>query len=90
MEIIFAEWNAGSGQESVLFKQSRCRSLSVGDFVKIGNNIYECDSIGWNKVTQQDVDNREQAIADYMKIYPQLSPFAANSYIRRMSLQIKN
>lgn len=56
LENIFAEWNNGSGQEGHLFLQSACRSLSVGDYVKVGDQWYRCASFGWDEVSKESVD----------------------------------
>ncbi len=55
LEDVFAGWNAGSHEESPAFRQSSCRSLSVGDFVRVGHQWYVCASFGWNKVTDEQV-----------------------------------
>ncbi len=56
LEDIFAQWNGGSGEECYLFQNSRCRSLSVGDYVKVGDDWYRCASFGWDKVSKESVD----------------------------------
>lgn len=55
LEQIFAEFNAGSGQECSEFLDAHIRSLSVNDFVKIEENWYQCKSIGWYPVTREFV-----------------------------------
>lgn len=56
LEEIFAQWNAGSGRECYLFQNNRCRSLSVGDYVKVGDQWYRCASFGWDQITKESVD----------------------------------
>lgn len=56
LEEIFAQWNAGSGRESSLFLRSSCRSLSVGDYVKVNDQWYRCASFGWDEVSEDNVE----------------------------------
>ena len=49
---VFAGWNAGSGQEWPGFLSEKVRSLSVGDFVKIENDWFQCNSFGWKLVDE--------------------------------------
>ena len=52
LEEVFAGWNAGSGQEWPGFVSAHVRSLSVGDFVKIENEWFQCNSFGWKLVDE--------------------------------------
>lgn len=56
LEEIFGQWNGGSGMECDIFNKSHCRSLSVGDYVKVDDQWYRCAGMGWKKVSQDDVD----------------------------------
>ena len=49
-EVIFCEWNNGSGQESQAFRRAQIRSLSVGDVVAIDEleTTLECGRVGWD------------------------------------------
>lgn len=50
LEDVFAMFNHGSGRECLQFVQARIRSLSVGDFVQIDGNWWQCKSISWEMV----------------------------------------
>ena len=50
LEAVFAMFNHGSGQECLPFIESKVRSLSVGDFVQIDGDWWQCKSIGWEMV----------------------------------------
>lgn len=50
LEDVFAMFNHGSGRECPGFVRSGIRSLSVGDFVQIDGNWWQCKSIGWEMV----------------------------------------
>ena len=67
LERVFAEWNAGSGQESEAFKNSHVRSLSVNDVVIIhgsdSNTIYQCASVGWNQISETEFLELEKAVS---------------------------
>lgn len=52
LEEVFAGWNAGSGREWPGFLSEKVRSLSVGDFVKIENDWFQCNSFGWKLVDE--------------------------------------
>ena len=52
LEEVFAGWNAGSGQGWPGFVSAHVRSLSVGDFVKIENDWFQCNSFGWKLVDE--------------------------------------
>jgi hypothetical protein len=47
---IFSMFNAGSGNECKDFIDQKMRSLSVGDFVQIGGQWWECKPVGWEMV----------------------------------------
>lgn len=60
LERLFAEWNAGSGQESDEFLATDCRSMNSGDVVRTCDQYghikhFLCDSIGWRKLTANEV-----------------------------------
>ena len=69
LEQVFAEWNAGSGQECELFKRERVRSFSVNDVVIIhtgeGNVYYQCASVGWNRISESEFNELERAVATH-------------------------
>lgn len=57
LEALFAGWNAGSGAECPDFTFANCRSLSVGDFVQIGDTWYRCEGCGWKHCSAEFVTN---------------------------------
>ena len=65
LEVIFAMWNGRSGGESQDFVRARVRSLSVGDFVKVDDQIFQCLSFGWNEVSQERVDDFTKKVEDH-------------------------
>jgi hypothetical protein len=64
LERVFAEWNHGSGMECELFIHSKKRSLSVNDIVCVNGKYFQCQSVGWNKVTDEYVYQLEQDVAN--------------------------
>jgi len=56
LEKVYDAFNHGSGQEDELFLQLHCRSLSVGDFVMVEDQWYQCASCGWDKVSEPYVE----------------------------------
>jgi hypothetical protein len=65
LENTFAAFNHGSGQECPEFLESKMRSLSVNDLVRIGTTWYQCESVGWKEVTEQYVDDLEEAVVNH-------------------------
>jgi hypothetical protein len=64
---LFDEWNHGSGSESKEFIDSGARSLSVGDFVGVDGNYWQCKSCGWEIVKLAYVNNILNQIQENMK-----------------------
>jgi hypothetical protein len=62
LEHIFACFNAGSGQECKTFKEARVRSMSVGDFVCINGQWYQCLNTGWEETTDEVVFGEDHNI----------------------------
>lgn len=65
LELTFAQWNNGSGQECERFIKSMVRSLSVNDVVCINGSYFQCASFGWNSVTPEYVTELENAVANH-------------------------
>lgn len=65
LERVFDEWNAGSGSECAMFKRMRLRSLSVNDVVIINGTYYQCASIGWNQISEQEFLEIETSVAKH-------------------------
>jgi hypothetical protein len=58
LEYVFEETNVG--EESKLaqdYRGKRLRSLSVGDVVTVGETAWSVDSIGWGKVTTEELNS---------------------------------
>lgn len=67
LEMVFGEWNHGSGMESELFMASKKRSLSVNDVVCVNGRYYQCAVIGWNEVSMEFVDELEVMVSRHPK-----------------------
>ena len=65
LERVFAAFNNGSGQECALFICGRVRSLSVNDFVAIGDCWYKCESMGWSPTSEAEVNRIEGMVFDH-------------------------
>lgn len=65
LEMVFAQFNHGSGMESDLFIGSKKRSLSVNDVVGINGKYYLCESFGWKEVTVAFVNQLEKKVAEH-------------------------
>ena len=65
LERVFMEWNRGSGMESEMFLNSRCRSLSVNDVVVVNGRYYQCSFIGWNEVSNDYVMELEDEVSNH-------------------------
>lgn len=55
LEDVFAQFNHGSGKECEDFIDESMRSLSVGDFVQLGGQWWECLPSGWDMVKRNYV-----------------------------------
>ena len=65
LEMVFAQWNHGSGCESEMFVKSQKRSLSVNDIVCVNGKYFQCASFGWNEVTAEYVNELEDAVENH-------------------------
>ena len=65
LEMVFAQWNHGSGLESELFINSKKRSMSVNDIVCVNGRYYQCESFGWKEVTSDYVNQLEEAVENH-------------------------
>ena len=77
LEVVFARFNSGSGQECEAFLKSGARSLSVNDFVRLDDQWWQCMSMGWEKVSPEYVHAVESRVSDYLFHYPHASPWQA-------------
>lgn len=52
LNYVYGRWNAGglSFGESAAFKDAKVRSLSVGDVIQIGDNLYMVDRFGFGQI----------------------------------------
>ena len=62
LESAFAMFNHGSGVESEMFLNSKCRSLSVNDIVAVNGKYHLCESFGWKEVTAEFVNDLEEEV----------------------------
>jgi uncharacterized membrane protein len=62
LESVFAMFNHGSGVESEMFLNSKCRSLSVNDIVAVNGKYHLCESFGWKEVTAEFVNDLEEEV----------------------------
>lgn len=69
LESVFGMFNHGSGIESELFLNSKCRSLSVNDIVLLNGKYHQCLPCGWKEVTtdyvnqlEEDVENNDNMV----------------------------
>ena len=62
LESAFAMFNHGSGVESEMFLNSKCRSLSVNDIVAVNDKYHLCESFGWKEVTAEFVNDLEEEV----------------------------
>jgi hypothetical protein len=56
LEIVFAQLNIGGDlipatPWTVVYREYRNRSLSVGDVVVVGESAYSCESAGWKSIS---------------------------------------
>lgn len=65
LEMVFAQWNHGSGCESEQFINSNKRSLSVNDIVCVNGTYFQCSSFGWTEVTPEFVNYLEEAVENH-------------------------
>ena len=47
LDIVWEQWNAGSGNESKQFLNLGVRSMMVGDYINIDGVWHECLPFGW-------------------------------------------
>jgi hypothetical protein len=65
LEMVFSQFNHGSGMESDLFVGTKKRSLSVNDIVCVNGKYYQCLSFGWKQVTNEYVIDLENDVANH-------------------------
>ena len=78
LEMVFAQWNHGSGLESEMFVKSNKRSLSVNDIVCVNGRYWQCASFGWNEVTAEYVNELEKDVATNPRRFTNGAWFALN------------
>lgn len=57
LDYIFRQCNRVNGKEWISTSKLKVRSLSVGDFVILDNDMYICASTGWEKFVHPPLDN---------------------------------
>jgi hypothetical protein len=90
LEYVFAAFNYGSGMEHPEFLKHRTRSLSVNDFVRVGNQWYQCMSMGWEPRDDQFVDDLESRVVNH-PMYKEHGPwFALSDIMWGEKIKMKN
>jgi hypothetical protein len=62
LEFVFEETNIGDTEFAQEYRRRGLRSVSVGDVVVCGETAFACESIGWKKISTEDLENN--VIAD--------------------------
>lgn len=65
LEMVFDQWNNGIGEESELFKNSRCRSMCVNDIVCVNGVDYQCKGCGWERVSFEYTNQLEKDVRSH-------------------------
>ncbi|UOW93377.1 hypothetical protein SEA_LABELLE_51 [Mycobacterium phage Labelle] len=52
---VFYEFNIGESQHAKAYRAKLLRSLSVGDVVVVGETAWACESIGWKRLTTDEL-----------------------------------
>jgi hypothetical protein len=66
LQQIFDEFNDGSTHACEEFKaQKECRSFSAFDFVRLNEQWYQCQSVGWEAVTQEFVEEIDRKVREH-------------------------
>lgn len=83
LELVFAQFNAGSPDECELFINSRKRSMCVGDVVIVNDEqAFRCENVGWSRMTLNDVAKYENAVANHPDTHVHGAWFGMNSVLR--------
>ena len=65
LEVVFAQFNRGSGAEHEVFLNSRCRSMCVNDIVAVDGEYWQCSFVGWNKVDAEYMEQLEKEVEEH-------------------------
>ena len=65
LDVVFGQFNSGSGSEGEVFLNSRCRSMCVNDIVAVNGEYWQCAFVGWNKVNYEYVDQLEDEVEEH-------------------------
>ena len=65
LEVVFAQFNSGSGAEGEVFLNSRCRSMCVNDVVVVNGEYWQCSFVGWNKVDVEYMNRLEKEVEEH-------------------------
>lgn len=57
LEWVFQEFNIGEGPQAQAYRAKMLRSVSVGDVVVIGETAWACESVGWTRITTEELNN---------------------------------
>ena len=65
LEVVFAQFNSGSGAEGEVFLNGRCRSMCVNDIVAVNGEYWQCSFVGWNKVDVEYMNQLEKEVEEH-------------------------
>jgi hypothetical protein len=66
LEMVFGQFNYGSGSECEVFLNSRCRSMCVNDIVAVNGEYWQCGFVGWKSVTAKYVEQLEDEVVRHL------------------------
>lgn len=65
LDVVFGQFNSGSGSEGEVFLNSRCRSMCVNDIVAVNGEYWQCGFVGWNKVDVEYMTRLEKEVEEH-------------------------
>ena len=57
LEFVFEQTNIGETDFAKEYRAKQLRSVSVGDVVVVGETAFACESVGWKKITTEQLEN---------------------------------
>lgn len=89
LENTFAAFNRGSNQENKEFIEAGVRSLSVNDLVRVEGLWYQCKRFGWEQVTDEYVEDLEDAVFTHPTFEPHGGWFALGEVMHERNKKFK-
>jgi hypothetical protein len=65
LDVVFGQFNSGSGSEGEVFLNGRCRSMCVNDIVGVNGEYWQCAFVGWNKVDVEYMNRLEKEVEEH-------------------------